>query len=467
MVGRRGVVVVTLGGALALSSCAGHGARPDAQTTPTGAVAPRTIPMPSPRQVARGVAADTNVSAARRWQARQARRSRMVQVTVADVRPGLGVVGLTRNCCGYEGTRPPRLLISTNLRTWRNITPPGARLANPGHGYSYFEHVSFLNSQIGWVESWNPGTVGVRIYRTIDGGVHWSSTNAGTHTASAGGTTLIDALSAATAYRDTLQPTGESQDLAVTTDGGTHWHSVFTEPPGVGGRRLRGPYEMAPLFLTPSTGFAADGISLNDNPLLTETAGYLFVTHDGGRRWARLEAPRAVRCRGSVVTGVSCPYGLPTFSDADNAILPYVVRTNKSASVGFDTTVDGGRTWQIAAYLRLPTSSARPQPADAYIRPGTYPLVSIASAQVWWVAVPTASGFELWRTTDAGHTWSRRSHIDFHGRPDMLQALGPNRAWMTATVGQPNAMHDLLFTTSDAGRHWRQLPAIDRDRPGR
>jgi photosystem II stability/assembly factor-like uncharacterized protein len=98
---------------------------------------------------------------------------------------------------------------------------------------------------------------------------------------------------------------------------------------------------------------------------------------------------------------------------------------------------------------------------DDYIHPGTYPLVSIASADVWWVAVPDRSGITIWRTADAGKTWSRRTTLRLAGQPDTLRALGSNGAWMTELVGGPNHRRDLLFVTADGGKRWHRVAAVD------
>lgn len=85
-------------------------------------------------------------------------------------------------------------------------------------------------------------------------------------------------------------------DLFQTTDGGFHWHRVY-----------QGPGRQSPVidynpfgevdFVTPEKGFALDGgqVATGSGP----TGGHLWVTTDGGRRWAE-EDVTGVRL---VVTG--------------------------------------------------------------------------------------------------------------------------------------------------------------------
>ena len=386
-------------------------------------------------------------------------------MTLLDLHPGLDVVGLSPDCCGNEGTRPPRLLISTNLRTWRDITPPTAgRPARRHEGFGFFESASFVNADVGWVESWDPANVKVTIYRTVDGGRTWSTFAAGTHTASAGGITLLDALSGAIAYRDTQQPTGPGEDLAVTTDGGEHWRTVWTGPPPRNpGQPVTGPLDLPLVFTTPTTGFAADGVG-PPSSISAPTAGRMFMTRDGGRRWTRLHPPRAGHCHTSLVSMSTCPFALPTFSDTEHGVLPYVSQTRASTTVGFDTTADGGFDWQPASHLHLRHSSGSARVPSENVRHPSLPLVSVASSDVWWVGIPHPVSLALWRTTNAGRSWSRQGLIRLDGTPQALHATGADDAGLTELVRLPHDnLHDLLFVTTDGGRSWHRVRAVDRE----
>ncbi len=416
-------------------------------------------------QPARTTTSGGTVAQARAALARQRRQAREVEVTLVDLHPGLDVVGLSPDCCGYEGTRPPRLLISTNLRTWRDITPPTARRPARRHeGFGFFESASFVNADVGWVESWNPADVRVTIYRTIDGGRTWSTFAGGYHTASAGGITLLDALSGTMAYRDTQQPTGPGEDLAVTTDGGEHWDTVWTGPlPRHPGQRVTGPFDVPLDFTTPTTGFAADGVG-PPSSISVPTPGLLFMTLDGGRRWTRLHPPRAGHCHTSLASVSTCPFATPTFSDAEHGVLPYVSQTRRSTTVGFDTTTDGGFAWQSASRLHLPSSGGPARVPSENARHPSLPLVSVASSDVWWVGIPHPSALTLWRTTNAGRSWSRQGFIRLDGTPQALHAVSADDAALTELVPLPHHnLHDLLFRTTDGGHSWLRVHAIDRE----
>jgi photosystem II stability/assembly factor-like uncharacterized protein len=75
---------------------------------------------------------------------------------------------------------------------------------------------SFLNARTAWLVSTNGGT----IYRSVDGGLHWSATG---HAVAFGPLQSVQFVSTVTGFAvTTLEPPG----LITTTDGGLTWNQV-------------------------------------------------------------------------------------------------------------------------------------------------------------------------------------------------------------------------------------------------
>ena len=240
--------------------------------------------------------------------------------------PGVEVVGISPEWDRYEGTKPSRLYLSTDMRHWTDITSPQSQVAQNGI-YGYFDHASFVNTSIGWVTTYNNVTDGVTIYRTRDGGKTWTTVLGGSHTFK--GDMLIQLLSPSTAIRQILEPTAPEMSLGVTTNAGESWRTGYTGPRGVmTGQRAFGPFLMPTTFLDADHGFAATG-----DPQ-TYTAGPgdgdFFSTNDGGSRWTR-ETPLLPSTTDTCPSGdgwtssTSCIFALPTFDGTERGVLPGIV----------------------------------------------------------------------------------------------------------------------------------------------
>lgn len=378
--------------------------------------------------------------------------SALPDVTLVYAGGGAAVVGVSPSCCGTQGEHPSRLYLSTDLRHWRDVTPAGS-----GHGRVHGDHpmfatASFLDTQTGWVTTFEPGAARVRIFQTVNGGQSWTSLPGGSHSANAGATTRVQLLNPTVAYREVLEPTGPAMSLSLTTDAAHHWQPVYGgPPPRRQGQSLRGPFDMPMVFANRLVGFAADGVP--PTVLFRPWPGYLWLTRDGGQHWARHQPPPSSlqhSCRRlNSSSHRFCLVGLPTITGTGSAVTTYLIRRRTSATVAFDTLDSQSQTWRTAAVRRLTLPPPIGQSRAAL------PLLSLPTRTIWWAASATPNGFNVQRTTDAGRTWhAAASHPP--GRLSALTAVSGERALLTVTTGPAHGQRKLLVTT-DGGGHWRTL----------
>jgi photosystem II stability/assembly factor-like uncharacterized protein len=354
------------------------------------------------------------------------------------------------------------LYLSTDLVHWTDITPPQSQTADNSI-YPWFQQASFLGPSTGWVTSWNAATTNTTIYRTNDGGKTWSAVAGAAHSANAGAATLIDLVSPTTAFEEHLEPTGPGMSLAVTTDSGQTWKSVYSGPPPTasGNGRFSGPFEMPMTFANPMHGFAALGVPPAE-PLTGE--GNFFTTSDGGSTWVRQlpplpNIPVASACPTGVTStsSTSCVFALPTFSDSKHGVLAAVVTAGTKAHVAFDVTSDGGQHWTRTSQQSV---TVIPNGTQGGVQGQTgfgYPLICEPSVTSWWLLGWSALGAATRVTTDAGSNWSTNTAPLPTGVPTSLVALDATHAVLTMEDVTTNGATTQLLTTTNSGRTWTPL----------
>ena len=92
----------------------------------------------------------------------------------------------------------------------------------------------------------------------------------------------------------------------------------------------------------------------------------------------------------------------------------HVGRDRRTPTVGFDTTGDGGRTWQQQAFL--PATVQQPLPWPIFAR---YPSFAVASPKTWWLTSPF-NPVHVEVTVDAGQHWRSVPAAGLPVAPDAL-----------------------------------------------
>lgn len=144
------------------------------------------------------------------------------------------------------------------------------------------------------------------------------------------------------------------------------------------------------------------------------------------------------------------------FSDPDHGVVATLGGAGGTVTIGFDTTADGGRTWQ--QQTSRPTAVDPGQPWPVFDR---YPTVAVASPTTWWVVSPTNS-VRVDVTIDAGRHWRSLSAAGLPGAPDAVHAVDSAHGWATVTTtsrvphgdGTANSYKVEVYATSDGGDHW-------------
>jgi photosystem II stability/assembly factor-like uncharacterized protein len=334
----------------------------------------------------------------------------------------------------------PRILLARTVndgRTWVDVTPAAARpmlattFASEVLDPVDDQHV-YLAVTASTHDMSNRVLNTTAIFATADGGSTWTESvpvkAAGTVTGvtfanATDGWLLLDA-----ANGTTRRP---RPWLFRTTDGGRHWSPAATAPPPGSGGLNDFCQKLGITFPTATIGWLT---------ISCRSGAYVEVSHDGGSTWAEQSLPLAANpCRsssgpctisgprftggsafltvaqasgGSVPALLASPdlgqtwhlLALPTtasqypqirfFSPADGVL----VTAGPQGALGdvFYTTADGGQTW-----TPVPQGKHFTQPGD------TVDFVTPQVGVVWSQGGGTQSSTSppLYMTTDSGHTW--------------------------------------------------------------
>jgi photosystem II stability/assembly factor-like uncharacterized protein len=246
--------------------------------------------------------------------------------------------------------------------------------AIPSNGAVYAD-LDFVDPLHGWFFDAQMPAVGAPmfIFRTKDGGLHWSQVEMTPAT----GKTASGALPVGCSpYGMTfVDPTtgwvtgscGQATLFDVTHDGGATW-APQTLP-------CINCALYPPKFTSPLVGqLVADG-------------GGLFVTDDGGQTWSGRAVP---------------PGNWPDFIDADHGFTMGLTGNDNPSAVLWRTT-DGGKTWSQAPNGAIHGNGPVETSQFDFISPTTG---WVESLPVYSQPVPDPIPPQLWQSTDAGSTWT-------------------------------------------------------------
>ncbi len=287
-------------------------------------------------------------------------------------------------------------------QTWTTRTEPNS----PGAG---FNGVTFLDATHGWL-------YGNDNFRTVDGGQTW------TELPSLGSTYHMAFVT------PLLGIASGNGDGSLTRDGGLTWTPA---PSGI--RRLRMADASTGLGLSPeglfrttdaattftlvAPGAVSDAAFVTPAVAVAIVGGRLLRSVDGGQAWTDVAA--------------AGPY--TSLSVVGNAVLAWEETQFGTASGGpMARSADGGQSW---------TSLGDVTPDGFY-------AVTVVSASV---AVALTPSGDLWRSGDAGLTWTQ-TYDSPGARPFSFGQLAP--AFADAQTGVVGFGSGLILRTTDAGLTW-------------
>ena len=249
-------------------------------------------------------------------------------------------------------------------------------------GSSWPTSLDFVNVDDGWFSASEDDvdpSLGMTLFRTVDGGAHWDQVAKIEPAPTASGS--VPCYSQPTAHF--VSPTTgwltgggcATAQFDITHNGGVTW-----SPQSIA--LLGTPYL---LLDNPTFPTSQDGVMLG-----IETGGFggfVYVTLDGGRTWTSHDTPEL----------------WPVAVDFLNTNEGWLLSTN-TMNVGFPAglyvTDDGGQRWSTLQSINtvLPTN---------IVLNGS--ILDFVSPTLGWTDTFTGNGNDLLQTTDGGRTWQRVS----------------------------------------------------------
>jgi photosystem II stability/assembly factor-like uncharacterized protein len=329
----------------------------------------------------------------------------------------------------------PRALMITHDggTNWRDITPPTGQ---PGF---CCDVVFFLDRMTGWVGALGGTPQTFHTVRTMDGGATWTpgadlalgrGAPPGVASLYPGPFTFLNAQLGWALVTNGLYSELRQTELLQTADGGATWTSTgqLPEVPFLGGWSLT---QISPIrFIDPRTGWYL-GSDSTDHEIL-------YVTHDGGRTWAKqtIAVP-------SINAGQRSYFDLPTFVDRQHGFLAIAP---PDGTVVVDVTTDGGVTWRMDTG-RFPVFT-RTEP--------------FGLAHDWHLA-PAFFGHGVQAIVLGGHLEVNTGHGWTAITPTGLPAIVQEIEFVNAQIGfarttddqcQGCSTREFLMKTVDGGRTW-------------
>ncbi len=277
-----------------------------------------------------------------------------------------------------------------------------------------------------------------RVYRTGDGGGHWQLIDRPVDWANIQNPSFF--LTPQEAWRFGGEPLNTTaRSVQHTVDGGAHWTTVATIQADLLGAQLTFRDSHNGWIVTSQeSGYVVDA---SGQRTLAGVEKYsLYVTHDGGRTWARQDLPAPADAAASDMRLLETPL----FFNSEDGVLPVAVMPN-AASV---RPTPGQTMTQLNKAYVLQTHDGGLHWGNLVETPGAVPdgEVFFFDARHWL----TADGASIRETFDAGKTWTAPRQVLANGLSLSLSYWNYiNQSVIWAQVGS-----SMLVRSTDRGAHW-------------
>lgn len=339
----------------------------------------------------------------------------------------------------------PQLFSTVDSVYWHNISPPQPSSAAEPCPY-FWQSASFISPTQGWVLGRDGGNTTTVLFSTDNGGTSWTR-EIGSSTGSNGGVQVIGFTSEGDGWRQQFATGSNAPYLLETTaDGGETWNEL-PQQSGSGGC----PFAMD-VFADPMDGFAGNDFTPGAMGAPPPQA-FIWQTTDGGRSWRQAVVPRP-----PAFVDADAFYGLPTFFNPTNGVLPVDYELDGVATMAFYATADAGMAWTLESTVKT-TSTADTSPRATACSPsetqGDLPAVGVADAPTWWVL--GAGGTDVEVTSNSGLSWTDVNPAGIGSAEtagadlSFVGAIGSTVAWITFS---DEATGSRSFQTTDGGRTW-------------
>jgi len=382
--------------------------------------------------------------------------------------PGYGQIGMAG---GNDSPHPVKMSSATTgwasggLRTtdggahWRDVSPPALRDDAPNQLVKVLAPPGYSDYYLDGNRAWEARTYRsetacydhIATFGTLDGGLTWRlSEPIALNLKSGWGASpqlfFVDQsngwlwVRTGDARQDAMMsfPSLEGA-LYRTEDGGLHWRlisNLVASKLGISvSKTCPSPLAGDLVFASSSTGWM---------PICYGSDPDLLMTNDGGATWSRQKLPTQASA-----AACDCVVRTPRFVDPRNGFIQVSSYIDPS-SLWLLGTIDGGRTWRAVS-----------RPGTGYV----LQLDLVDANHLWALVTPpgwnktSSAGFELYRTTDGGQTWTLlRTLVPAAWPPGYLQFVDAQHGFQASVNGASE-----LLVTADGGLSWQVIkPTIER-----